>query len=133
MNCLSRWRCKVCESFNDSADSKCIVCEFERNIGKGMKIPRKPEVILKKCDFNGCSSMVIENQQYCEYHSHTVCPICSVKLKSAGMDYCIDCGLAIVEKNTSGLRKWNFALKIIDIVMLIVFIILSLAYVFYFN
>ncbi|MCM1221297.1 MAG: hypothetical protein NC548_43140 [Lachnospiraceae bacterium] len=130
---MSRWRCKVCESFNDSDTSKCIVCEFEKDIGKDVQAPKEPEVILKKCDFTGCNSMVNENQRYCEYHSHTVCPICSAKLKSAGMDYCIDCGLAIVEKNTSGLRKWNLALKIIDVVMLIAFVILLLAYVFYFN
>lgn len=133
MNYLGKWRCKVCETFNDLNSSTCIVCDFKRDIGKGIKNPEEPQTIIKKCAFKGCKSIAVESQQYCEYHAHTICPICSAKLKSANMDYCIDCGLALVEKNTSGLRKWNTAFKIIDVGMLSVLILLLLSYIFYFS
>ncbi len=132
-NRLHQWRCEVCESFNNSNSSKCIVCDFERDIGKSIKNVEESKTIIKKCAFEGCKSIAVGSQQYCEYHAHTVCPICSAKLKSSGMDYCIDCGLDLVEKNTSVLRKLSMAFKIIDVGMLSILVILLLSYIFYFN
>ena len=132
MNYLSKWRCRVCETFNDLNSSTCVVCEFKKGIGRDIK-KEEPYKVIKKCNFKGCESIAVENQQYCQYHAFTVCPICSETLKSSGMDYCIDCGLALVEKSTSGLRKWSIAFRIIDVAMAGTLIFLLLSYIFYFN
>lgn len=125
---MDRWRCIRCETLNDLKNTKCIVCDFSKVVS-----PVNVEKKLKKCAYVDCNSMVMGEQKYCEYHRYALCPICNSKLKSSGLDYCIDCGLVLVEKNTSALRKTNGVLKIVDIVMLSSFIILLLTYLFYFN
>ena len=127
MSCLNRWRCKVCETLNDPNSSKCIVCDFGINVGREIGKP-KPTRILKRCVFPECGSIAVENQKYCEYHLHTVCPCCNFRLKASNLDYCVECGLRLVEEQTSGLQKINKAFRIIDISMLIVFVVFLVSY-----
>ena len=124
---MNRWRCKVCETLNTPDRSTCIVCDFEREIGKETKTSVQQNQI-SKCRFPDCHSLALKNQEYCEYHLHTVCPICHQKLKSSGLDYCVECGLKLTEEHTAGLRKINKVFQIADVSLGITFIILLISY-----
>lgn len=129
-----RWRCKFCETLNVSDVSKCVVCDSDKNL----EIKKRPTNIapskqIKKCAFRGCESTAIEGKPYCDYHHHALCPECLTAIKAAGMDYCIDCGMTIVEKYTKGLRRTKTVLKVVNIALTSTFTILLLSYLFYFN
>jgi hypothetical protein len=126
---VEKWRCIRCETLNDSHRKSCIVCDLERHVDEATtNLP-----IMRTCAYSGCKSLVAENQIYCDYHENAACPICKSALKAPGMDYCVNCGLALIKKNTSSLRKVDLTLKIVDAVAAIFFLTFLLPYIFYFN
>lgn len=133
-----RWRCRLCETLNDNGNNQCIVCGTDRNKPDNIKkiVRKKPEDIplnIRECKFSGCGSPASDGSDFCEYHKINLCPVCHEKIKSTGMDFCIDCAMDIVEQNTSGLRKINTTFRILDIFSSATFVTLLMLYIFYFS
>ncbi|MGN0630621.1 MAG: hypothetical protein ACI4JN_04765 [Ruminococcus sp.] len=133
--CKSRWRCEQCECFNDSGSEVCIVCGYKKGMSGNEKYaviseentePTEPisKKYFNRCAFKGCTGEAAYGKTLCEYHINSLCPMCNERLKAPGMDYCLPCGMEFTKKNTSGMRKLNFALKIVCGALLSIFIVL---------
>ena len=129
---MNRWRCDVCESLKDPADTRCIVCEFERDIAKG-RIPPRPESRVLPCAFPGCSSNAQAGERWCAYHRDTVCPRCLTQLRQPDMPYCASCTAALTAQSTAGWRITGLVLRIAAIVLGIALTALILTYYLYFR
>lgn len=124
----NRWRCNVCETLNDVKRTRCIVCGLGKECRESSTQPPK---IQKRCAYRGCTNVARASEKYCDYHYHTICPICNKNSKEPDQGFCNECGVLIVADKTRGLRRINTVLTVSTITLSVASLALVLLFFLY--
>lgn len=128
MSLDNRWRCNVCETLNEVNRTRCIVCGLGKECKESSPQSEPPK---KRCAFHGCTNAARANEKYCDYHYHTICPICGKNSKEPDQGFCNECGVLIVADKTRGLRRINTILTVSIITFSVVLLALVLLFFLY--
>ena len=124
----NRWRCNVCETLNEVNRTCCIVCGLSKECREPSPKPTKIQI---RCAYRGCTNAARANEKYCDYHYHTICPICNRNSKEPDQGFCNECGVLIVADKTRGLRRINTVLTVSTITLSVASLALVLLFFLY--